>query len=146
MAGQAGFSRAIAIVDIGGQDSRGIVLEEGGDRRSFRMNRKCVAGTEASPEDSANPSDTPRSAVSGTAGEATANVERVAFCSVLAKTKLLALIAHGTPCRRSSRPTSVRSLPASGKWGRWPALGGQPITSVGICNPVSAAITRSGGM
>ena len=43
----AGFPRAITIVDIGGQDNKVIVVEDGGDRRNFKMNRKCAAGTGA---------------------------------------------------------------------------------------------------
>ena len=43
----AGFRRAITIVDIGGQDNKVITLGDAGQRRNFKMNRKCAAGTGA---------------------------------------------------------------------------------------------------
>jgi predicted CoA-substrate-specific enzyme activase len=93
----ASFPHAITIVDIGGQDNKVIVLEDSGDRRSFKMNRKCAAGTGAFLEEIANQLDTPLSAINDLAGEATGNVELGSFCTVFAKTELLALIAQGTP-------------------------------------------------
>jgi len=39
------FPHALTIVDIGGQDNKVIVVEDSGGRRSFKMNRKCAAGT-----------------------------------------------------------------------------------------------------
>jgi predicted CoA-substrate-specific enzyme activase len=93
----ASFPRAITIVDIGGQDNKVIVLENSGARRSFKMNRKCAAGTGAFLEEIASRLDTPLSAINDLAGEATGNVELGSFCTVFAKTELLALIAQGTP-------------------------------------------------
>lgn len=91
------FPHAITIVDIGGQDNKVIVIEDSGDRRNFKMNRKCAAGTGAFLEEIANSLDTPLSALNDLASQATGNVELGSFCTVFAKTELLKLIADGTP-------------------------------------------------
>jgi len=91
------FPQAITIVDIGGQDNKVIVVEESGDRRSFKMNRKCAAGTGAFLEEIAGHLDTPLSDLNDLARQATGDVELGSFCTVFAKTELLKLIAQGTP-------------------------------------------------
>ena len=93
----ASFPQAITIVDIGGQDNKVIVLEDTGDRKNFKMNRKCAAGTGAFLEEIANHLETPLSALNDLAGQATGTVELGSFCTVFAKTELLALVARGTP-------------------------------------------------
>ncbi len=91
------FSHAITIVDIGGQDNKVIVVSDSGDRRSFKMNRKCAAGTGAFLEELASRLDTPLSTFNDLARRATGDIELGSFCTVFAKTELLALIAKGTP-------------------------------------------------
>jgi predicted CoA-substrate-specific enzyme activase len=91
------FPEAITIVDIGGQDNKVIVLEDGGGRKSFKMNRKCAAGTGAFLEEIADRLDTPLPQLNDLARQATGDVELGSFCTVFAKTELLALIAQGTP-------------------------------------------------
>jgi predicted CoA-substrate-specific enzyme activase len=93
----ASFPRPITIVDIGGQDNKVIVLGTGGQRRSFKMNRKCAAGTGAFLEEIANQLDVPLAALNDLARQAAGSVELGSFCTVFAKTELLALIARGTP-------------------------------------------------
>ena len=105
----AGFRRAITIVDIGGQDNKVITLGDAGQRRNFKMNRKCAAGTGAFLEEIANQLDVPLAAMNDLArqaldppradgqGPAAGSVELGSFCTVFAKTELLALIARGTP-------------------------------------------------
>ena len=41
------FPGPITVIDIGGQDNKIIKLDENGRRVSFKMNRKCAAGTGA---------------------------------------------------------------------------------------------------
>ena len=41
------FPKSITIIDIGGQDNKVIKLDAAGRRTSFKMNRKCAAGTGA---------------------------------------------------------------------------------------------------
>ncbi len=93
----ASFPRAITIVDIGGQDNKVISVEETGDRRAFKMNRKCAAGTGAFLEEIADRLGTPLSALSDLARQGVGDIELGSFCTVFAKTELLALIAKGTP-------------------------------------------------
>jgi predicted CoA-substrate-specific enzyme activase len=92
-----GFPQAITIVDIGGQDNKVISVTDTGDRRNFKMNRKCAAGTGAFLEEIAGRLDTPLGELNGLAYQATADIELGSFCTVFAKTELLALIAQGTP-------------------------------------------------
>ncbi len=93
----AEFPQAITIVDIGGQDNKVIILDGTGQRRSFKMNRKCAAGTGAFLEEIATHLDTPIEALCDLARQATGDVELGSFCTVFAKTELLKLIAAGTP-------------------------------------------------
>ena len=93
----ASFPQAMTIVDIGGQDNKVIVLEDTGDRRNFKMNRKCAAGTGAFLEEIASQLDTPLASLNDLARRATGDVELGSFCTVFAKTELLKLIAEGTP-------------------------------------------------
>ena len=41
------FQQALTVIDIGAQDSKVIHLDDAGKRLSFKMNRKCAAGTGA---------------------------------------------------------------------------------------------------
>lgn len=91
------FPHAITIVDIGGQDNKVISVTDSGDRRNFKMNRKCAAGTGAFLEEIAGQLDTPLGEFNDLACQATADIELGSFCTVFAKTELLALIAQGTP-------------------------------------------------
>jgi predicted CoA-substrate-specific enzyme activase len=93
----ASFPYATTVIDIGGQDNKVIVVEDSGDRRTFKMNRKCAAGTGAFLEEIANSLDTPLSSLDQIAQQATGSIELGSFCTVFAKTELLKLIADGTP-------------------------------------------------
>ena len=93
----ASFPHAITVVDIGGQDNKVIAIEDTGNRREFKMNRKCAAGTGAFLEEMSNSLDTPLSSFNDLARQATGRVELGSFCTVFAKTELLKLIAEGTP-------------------------------------------------
>ena len=93
----ANFPRSMVIVDIGGQDNKVIRVDAGGERRNFKMNRKCAAGTGAFLEEIAGRLDTPLGEMNALAGRATGRVELGSFCTVFAKTELLKLIAQGTP-------------------------------------------------
>jgi len=131
----AGFARSITIVDIGGQDNKVIVVEDSGDRRNFKMNRKCAAGTGAFLEEIANSLDTPLSSLDGLARQATGDVQLSSFCTVFAKTELLKLIAQGTPLpeivKAAFRSVVKRVLEMD-------PLPGQPVMTGGVVahNPV----------
>jgi len=91
------FPQAITIVDIGGQDNKVIAVTADGDRRNFKMNRKCAAGTGAFLEEIAGRLETPLEELGELANRAAGRVELSSFCTVFAKTELLRLIARGTP-------------------------------------------------
>ncbi|MFQ5589696.1 MAG: acyl-CoA dehydratase activase [Phycisphaerae bacterium] len=93
----ATFPGQITIIDIGGQDNKVIVVEQSGERRNFKMNRKCAAGTGAFLEEIAGQLDTPLDSLDRLARQATGDVHLGSFCTVFAKTELLSLIAKGTP-------------------------------------------------
>lgn len=93
----ASFPQAITIIDIGGQDNKVIEVAAGGDRRNFKMNRKCAAGTGAFLDEIAGQLDTPLEKLNNLAGLATGDVELGSFCTVFSKTELLKLISQGTP-------------------------------------------------
>jgi predicted CoA-substrate-specific enzyme activase len=86
----------MTIVDIGGQDNKIIVLADSGDRRNFKMNRKCAAGTGAFLDEIAGQLNTPLESLDELARQATGNIELGSFCTVFSKTELLRLIAQGT--------------------------------------------------
>ena len=55
------FRQAMTVIDIGAQDSKIIHLDDKGNRTSFKMNRKCAAGTGAFLEEIAYRMDLPLS-------------------------------------------------------------------------------------
>lgn len=89
--------RAITIVDIGGQDNKVIHLDEDGRRREFRMNRKCAAGTGAFIEEIALRLALPVGDLDALAAAAKETVSLGSFCTVFAKTEILACLRRGAP-------------------------------------------------
>ena len=143
----AGFRRAITIVDIGGQDNKVITLGDAGQRRNFKMNRKCAAGTGAFLEEIANQLDVPLAALNDLARQATGSVELGSFCTVFAKTELLALIARGTPVpelvRAAFRSVAKRILEMDPLAGEVVMTGGVVAHNPVLVELVSAALGRT---
>jgi predicted CoA-substrate-specific enzyme activase len=142
----AAFPRAITIVDIGGQDNKVIAIEETGERRNFKMNRKCAAGTGAFLEEIAGQLDTPLSELNGLAATATGNVQLGSFCTVFAKTELLKLIAEGTPLpeivKAAFRSVAKRILEMDPLTGSVVVTGGVVAHNPVIAELVSEALGR----
>ncbi len=142
----ANFPHAITIVDIGGQDNKVIVVEDNGARRNFKMNRKCAAGTGAFLEEIASHLDTPLSTFSDLARQAIGNVELGSFCTVFAKTELLALIAQGTPlpeiAKAAFRSVAKRILEMDPLQGQVVMTGGVVAHNPIIVELVSEALHR----
>lgn len=76
------FPRPITIIDIGGQDNKIIKLDESGKRTSFKMNRKCAAGTGAFLEEMSARLDIPLEDMDGLARQSLNMVELGSFCTV----------------------------------------------------------------
>jgi predicted CoA-substrate-specific enzyme activase len=89
------FSRAISIIDIGGQDNKIIKLDEAGKRLSFKMNRKCAAGTGAFLEEMSLRLDIPLESLDGLAQQSEKMVELGSFCTVFSATEVLEKIRSG---------------------------------------------------
>jgi predicted CoA-substrate-specific enzyme activase len=143
----ASFPRPLTVIDIGGQDNKVITLDAGGQRLEFRMNRKCAAGTGAFLEEIAARLDTPLAALNSLAREATGQVELGSYCTVFAKTELLALIARGTPLsdlvRAAFRSVAKRILEMDPLAGEVVMTGGVVAHNSVIVDLVSEALGRT---
>jgi predicted CoA-substrate-specific enzyme activase len=96
--GQAGFfyfPEAITVIDIGGQDNKIIKLDSQGRRISFKMNRKCAAGTGAFLEEMSARLDIPLSTMNALARQSTETVTIGSYCTVFSATEVLDHIRHG---------------------------------------------------
>jgi len=89
------FRRRMTVIDIGAQDSKVIHLDEAGRRLSFKMNRKCAAGTGAFLEEIALRLDLPLSELNALAERSTKEVTLGSFCTVFTATEILARIRAG---------------------------------------------------
>ncbi|BBO67417.1 2-hydroxyglutaryl-CoA dehydratase [Desulfosarcina alkanivorans] len=89
------FPFAITIIDIGGQDNKIIKLDDSGRRTSFKMNRKCAAGTGAFLEEMSPRLDIPLSEMNGLAAASTDMVRLGSFCTVFSATEVLENIRRG---------------------------------------------------
>jgi predicted CoA-substrate-specific enzyme activase len=89
------FPHAISIIDIGGQDNKIIKLDASGKRLSFKMNRKCAAGTGAFLEEMSLRLDIPLENLDGLARKSQSMVELGSFCTVFSATEVLEKIRQG---------------------------------------------------
>ncbi len=89
------FPKAITIIDIGGQDNKIIKLDKTGRRTSFKMNRKCAAGTGAFLEEMAARLDIPLEEMDGLASRSEDMVKLGSFCTVFSATEVLENIRNG---------------------------------------------------
>jgi len=89
------FPKTITIIDIGGQDNKVIKLDEKGRRTSFKMNRKCAAGTGAFLEEMSARLDVPLEEMDGLAARSQNMVKLGSFCTVFSATEVLENIRNG---------------------------------------------------
>ena len=89
------FPKKITVIDIGGQDTKVIKLDEKGKIVRFKMNRKCAAGTGAFIEEIAYRLDLPLKELNTLAVKSTSNAPLASFCTVFAKTEILTRIKEG---------------------------------------------------
>jgi predicted CoA-substrate-specific enzyme activase len=89
------FREAITVVDVGGQDSKIIKLDALGKRLSFKMNRKCAAGTGAFLEEIAHKLDIPIGDLNDLAQTATRTAQIGSYCTVFTATEVLDRIRAG---------------------------------------------------
>jgi predicted CoA-substrate-specific enzyme activase len=91
------FPQSLTVVDIGGQDNKVIRLDDRGKRLDFRMNRKCAAGTGAFIEEMALRLGIEVSEMDPLARSTAEMVKLSSFCTVFAKTEILAHLRKGIP-------------------------------------------------
>ncbi|UCD63814.1 MAG: ATPase [Candidatus Zixiibacteriota bacterium] len=89
------FPHAHTLVDIGGQDSKIIKVDDAGKRTGFKMNRKCAAGTGAFLEEIAYRLRLKLDKLNELAGEATNDISIGSYCTVFTATEILARIREG---------------------------------------------------
>ncbi len=86
------YPRAHTLIDIGGQDSKIIKMDDAGKRTGFKMNRKCAAGTGAFLEEMANRLKIGIEKLDGLAQKATQNIAIGSYCTVFTATEILTKI------------------------------------------------------
>ena len=89
------FPFAVTIIDIGGQDNKVIKLDDAGRRVSFKMNRKCAAGTGAFLEEMSPRLAIPIERMNALAEQSREMVKLGSFCTVFSGTEVLENIRHG---------------------------------------------------
>jgi (R)-2-hydroxyacyl-CoA dehydratese activating ATPase len=89
------FPSAITIIDIGGQDNKIIKLDATGRRTSFKMNRKCAAGTGAFLDEMAPRLDIHLESMNGLARQSREMIKLGSYCTVFSATEVLENIRNG---------------------------------------------------
>lgn len=89
------FPGAITIIDIGAQDNKIIKLNSSGGRSSFKMNRKCAAGTGSFLEEMAYRLDITLEEMNDLAGQSENIIKLGSYCTVFSATEVLENIRHG---------------------------------------------------
>ena len=89
------FPFAITVIDIGGQDNKIIKLDDSGKRSSFKMNRKCAAGTGAFLEEMSARLDVPLEDMDKLATQSENMVKLGSYCTVFSATEILENIRNG---------------------------------------------------
>jgi predicted CoA-substrate-specific enzyme activase len=89
------FPEIITVVDVGGQDSKIVKLDEMGRRVSFKMNRKCAAGTGTFLEEIAHKIDIPVGDLNDRARGTQKTAKIGSYCTVFTATEVLDRIREG---------------------------------------------------
>ena len=86
-----------AIIDIGGQDVKGIAVDTDGTVKNFSMNDKCAAGTGRFFEAMARSFEMPLSEFSKLSLKAKNVIPITAQCTVFAESEVITLVGEGKP-------------------------------------------------
>jgi len=89
------FPHAHTLIDIGGQDSKIIKVNDSGKRTGFKMNRKCAAGTGAFLEEMANRLQIKIEKLNELAAKSKKNIQIGSYCTVFSATEILTRIREG---------------------------------------------------
>jgi predicted CoA-substrate-specific enzyme activase len=88
---------ARTIIEIGGQDSKLIKLDENGAVKDFSMNDRCAAGTGRFLEVVAERLEVPLDKLGEYAGKSRSPAHISSMCVVFAETEIIGLLSMGTP-------------------------------------------------
>ncbi len=91
------FPDTRTVIDIGGQDSKVIRVDETGKVADFTMNDKCAAGTGRFLEVMAGALDVPLDRMGAVSLEATQDIAISSVCTVFAESEVVSLVAQGKP-------------------------------------------------
>ncbi len=91
------YPERLDIIDIGGQDTKYVRLDETGYVENFKMNRKCAAGTGAFLEEIAFRLGMDPSMFDSMARKATTDIRLNSYCTVFAVSEIIGLIKNGSP-------------------------------------------------
>jgi len=89
------FPKKSIIVDIGGQDTKIIKIDEKGKIQGFKMNRKCAAGTGSFLEEIAFKLNIPMNEMNNLAAKSDKETALSSFCTVFASTEIITRIKEG---------------------------------------------------
>jgi len=93
------FADCRTVIDVGGQDSKAIALDEHGGFRDFEMNDRCAAGTGRFLEIMARALGFSIESFGAAACEAKEAVAITSTCTVFAESEVISLIAGGADAR-----------------------------------------------
>ncbi len=114
------------VIDIGGQDSKVIRLDEQGNVIDFLMNDKCAAGTGRFLEVMAQALELPVTVLGDAEKEALQAAEISSMCTVFAESEVVSLIARGVPraeiIRGLHRAVAERTTALAHRLGLEPAV------------------------
>ena len=85
------------LVDIGGQDSKVILINPAGEVVDFAMSDKCAAGTGRFLENTAFRLEVPLEQMGQMAMKARQETQISSTCTIFAESEVISLIAHGNP-------------------------------------------------
>jgi (R)-2-hydroxyacyl-CoA dehydratese activating ATPase len=93
----AHFPEVRMIIDIGGQDTKGIHVDGGGKVVDFVMNDKCAAGTGRFLDVMAHALGMKVQDLAGASRQATNKIKISSMCTVFAESEVVSLVAKGVP-------------------------------------------------
>jgi predicted CoA-substrate-specific enzyme activase len=139
------FPKEITIVDIGAQDSKIIKLNSNGMRKSFKMNRKCAAGTGAFLEEIANRLNVPLDDLDRLARDSTNEVVLGSYCTVFTATEILEKIRAGIRLEDIIKGVFASVIK---RIFEMDSLIGDIVLSGGVvaCNPILAEMLKEQGV
>jgi len=97
------FPHKSTIIDIGAQDIKIVKVDETRDKVSFKMNRKCAAGTGAFLDEISRKLRVPLNRLNEMARNTSETVSISSFCTVFAATEIIHLLRTGIDIQKIAR-------------------------------------------